>query len=150
MAIDPETYNKVIQSLKPLQITLVECSFAGSPTAEGDHTIEAYATKAIQEASEGDQTYVASQHVQFFVRNSEMSAVASGACKFVVQLQIAEPPPEGFWGIFLPRNMPLYLNPAVRDLVASMCMRANISAKTLPSVPVIPNMFPEPPAKPEQ
>lgn len=140
-SIGAELYNEVIKGVRPLTISLVRCEFE---TTTGQHPgkCRVHALPGQVEVQEiGSNTYCATQSVSFEVVDSTSDTlVASGNCAVKVNLHFSVLPPDGFWPIFLKRNMPLYLNPAVRDLVSALCMRANILAEALPSIPVVPNL----------
>ena len=139
--IDAESYNAVIGQLRPLDVRLLSVSFDVHPQ-QAFNQLQATASAempAIAERTElhdGTHLFTIMQRATFEVSAPGNIRVAVGRATFAVRIRVAFRPPENFWPLFLQRNVKLYTHPPLRDLVASLCARANIVVNLLDSVSV--------------
>lgn len=140
-----ETYNEIIQQLKPLDLTLRSCRFA--VTGEGRGTLRTVAQSepagvvpelGREPGDDHGSITAIRQRVEFSILDGSGVEIASGDAEYVVRVETPQVAPDTFWRIFLIRNMPIYINPATRDLVASLTTRANLTVQPLPSIRVVP------------
>jgi len=140
MSISPEVYNEAIKGLAPVRVSLIACQFSSKGPQRGELRVEAMRGVPARDTTRdhaGDLLFAISQEVEFSIWGHEDVKRAEGSCTFLLQVRMSEPPPEGFWDVFLYRNMPLYINPAVRDLTSALSARANLPAELLASIPLV-------------
>lgn len=144
--LEPDAYNDVIRNMRPLDVSVRALQFNVRTSGHGILKPSASLQSAVHckdiAPIQADAAYITSikQRAKFEFSDSVGVQVASGTCEFVVRLEFARKPPRAFWPIFLQRNTRLYTNPALRDLVSALAMRANFVSELLPSVAVMPGI----------
>lgn len=140
-----EVYNAIISQLRPLDVRLLGLAFDVRPSS-GSNVLQATASAEMPEVVEhtksvdGTQIYTIEHRIAFSIEAPGPEVVGQGRAKFAVRIRLAFEPPENFWPIFLQRNVKLYTHPPMRDLVASLCGRANLMVELLGSVSVTQNV----------
>lgn len=139
--LQAKIYNIFVDSLTPHEVSLVSLNFEISKDmALGPYTSEATQSVPTVETSENEKNEVVAifaQEYKFKIVGADDNVLARGMATFRVKITSSFPNvPLHFWSMFKVRNIRLYTQPPLRDLVASLCARAGIQAAPLPSVAV--------------
>lgn len=140
-----DVYNAIISQLRPLDVRLLSLSFDVHPNYASNvlqATAEAEMPDVVEHAQtvDGAQIYTVAQRIGFTISAPGSVTVGQGRATFAVRIRLAFEPPANFWPVFLERNVKLYTHPPMRDLVASLCGRANLMVELLGSVSVTQNV----------
>jgi hypothetical protein len=140
-SLTPESYNTVIHNLTPLEVKVESLEFRvvtrGSGLLMSMAKMRAPALESVVEASSDSWLADISQACQFAITQTDSQVVASGSAMLSVRLKLGIDPPEEFWDVFLERNIKLYTQPVLRDLVSTLAMRAGLLAQPIGSVSVV-------------
>lgn len=139
--ITPEAYNLVIEHTVPIDVQVTSCDWARMETQQPG---AAFRTEAVAEGPRvvGSSTIaprvVTTLEQGFAFRVVEDSGIPLLAGQATLRVRVAHDfePPTTFWPLFLVRNLKLYTQPVLRDLVANICQRAGVPASLLPSIAV--------------
>lgn len=141
LPISPESYNAIIGQVVPVEIRVTELEFGlKDQTALGilASTASLEVPELKYERGNGDDLYYVSfeQLARFTFLASEGTVAAEGRVVIEVKLRVSFQPPSEFWEVFKRRNLKLYTQPLIRETLASLAMRAGLTATPLSSIAV--------------
>lgn len=141
--IQAENYNAIISTVRPHDVSVVASQFevhdrlAGLLTPRANGSVPQILSSA-PVAGTGRLMFTIEQTIEFTIVDSGDLIASRGIARIQVRLSVEGDPPPPFWELFLRRNVPLYVQPVLRDLLSTLCMRANLMCEALPSTMVTP------------
>ena len=134
--IDPQIYNLLIEHIAPLGVRLESLSFDLRASSGRGSLVTVAQLHAPEYSGNDDKVHTLTQRAEFQIQDADGIAAATGIAAFSVLLRAEIEPPKNFWDIFLIRNVKLYTQPVLRELLASLAMRSGLVAAPIGSVAV--------------